>query len=45
LDFTQNCFGRTMGQKNIFGGIFGRLAEISAAQPQIKISKVWENGG
>ena len=30
-----------MGQKNIFGGIFGRSAEISAADPQMKFQK-WE---
>ena len=29
-----------MGQKNIFGGIFGRSAEISAAQPQMKFQKL-----
>jgi hypothetical protein len=39
-DSTQNCFGKTMGQKNIFGGIFGRSAEISAAQPQMKFQKL-----
>ena len=36
----QNVFGKTMGQKNIFGGIFGRSAEISAAQPQMKFQKL-----
>ena len=29
-----------MEQKNIFGGIFGRSAEISAAQSQIKFQKL-----
>ena len=29
-----------MGQKNIFGGIFGWSAEISATQPQMKFQKL-----
>ena len=29
-----------MGQKDIFGGIFGRSAEISAAQPQMEFQKL-----
>ena len=29
-----------MGQKNIFGGMFGRSAKISAAQPQMKFQKL-----
>ena len=36
----QNVFGKTMGPKNIFGGIFGRSAEISAAQPEMKFQKL-----
>ena len=38
-DFSQNFFGKTMRKKNVFGGIVGRSAEISAAQPQMKFQK------
>jgi len=40
VGFWSIFFGRTMGQKNIFGGIFGRSAEILAAQPQMKFQKL-----
>jgi hypothetical protein len=38
--YTQNCFGKNLGQKNIFDEIFGRSAEISAAEAQFKFQKL-----
>jgi hypothetical protein len=37
---TQKCFGKNLEQKAFFGGIFGRSAEMSAAERQMKFQKL-----
>ena len=40
VGFYSKFFGQNFGQKDIFDGIFGRSAEISAADPQMKFRKL-----
>ena len=40
VGFYSNCFGKNLGVKYIFCGIFGWSTEISAAEPQMKFQKL-----
>jgi len=39
-DFSQNVFGKAMGQNNIFGGIFGRNFGRPATNEISKVGKM-----